>query len=71
MHKRFDAARGEFGCDVAVKKLLRRLVSLHHGSIQVESALGRGSTFKVLLPIGNIDAAPSIRAPPRNPEAQR
>jgi signal transduction histidine kinase len=51
--------------------IARRLVSLHHGSIQVESQLGRGSTFKVLLPIGNIDAAPSIRAPPRNPEAQR
>lgn len=51
--------------------IARRLVSLHHGSIQVESELGRGSTFKVLLPIGNIDAAPSIRAPPRNPEGQR
>lgn len=32
--------------------IARRLVMLHHGSIQVESELGRGSTFKVLLPIG-------------------
>lgn len=46
--------------------IARRLVTLHHGSIQVESELGRGSTFKVLLPVGNIDAAPSIRAPPRD-----
>jgi signal transduction histidine kinase len=46
--------------------IARRLVTLHQGSIQVESELGRGSTFKVLLPVGNIDAAPSIRAPPRN-----
>jgi len=41
--------------------ITRRLVMLHHGSIQVQSELGRGSIFKVLLPIGNIDAAPSIR----------
>jgi signal transduction histidine kinase len=39
--------------------ITRRLVMLHHGSIHVESELGRGSTFKVLLPIGNIDAPPS------------
>lgn len=51
--------------------IARRLVMLHHGSIQVESELGRGSTFKFLLPIGNIDAAPSIRAPPRVSEGQR
>jgi signal transduction histidine kinase len=48
--------------------IARRLVTLHHGSIQVESELGRGSTFKVLLPIGNVDAAPSIRVPPRTSE---
>jgi signal transduction histidine kinase len=39
--------------------ITRRLVMLHHGSIRVESELGRGSTFKVLLPIGNVDAPPS------------
>ncbi|MDB4939271.1 MAG: sensory box histidine kinase/response regulator [Labilithrix sp.] len=47
--------------------IARRLVTLHHGKIQVESELGRGSTFKVWLPVGNIDAAPSIKAPPREP----
>jgi signal transduction histidine kinase len=39
--------------------ITRRLVMLHHGAISVESELGRGSTFKVTLPIGNIDAPPS------------
>ncbi len=50
--------------------ITRRLVMLHHGSIHVESELGRGSTFKVLLPIGNIDAPPSrklTRDPRRGP----
>ncbi|MDB4941723.1 MAG: sensory box histidine kinase/response regulator [Labilithrix sp.] len=45
--------------------IARRLVLLHHGSIAVESEVGRGATFTVLLPIGNVDAAPSIRPPPR------
>lgn len=40
----------------------RRLVMLHHGSISVESELDKGSTFKVTLPIGDVDAPPSRRA---------
>ena len=51
--------------------IARRLVMLHQGSIQVESELGRGSTFTVLLPIGNVEAAPSIRVPARAKEASR
>ncbi|MBX3233067.1 MAG: HAMP domain-containing histidine kinase [Labilithrix sp.] len=39
--------------------ITRRLVTLHHGTITVQSELGRGSTFEVSLPIGNIDAPPS------------
>ena len=45
--------------------IARRLVMLHHGSISVESEVGRGATFTVLLPIGNVQASPSIRPPPR------
>ncbi|MBX3186286.1 MAG: HAMP domain-containing histidine kinase [Labilithrix sp.] len=45
--------------------IARRLVMLHHGSIKVDSELGRGSTFTVLLPVGNLEAAPSLRPPSR------
>ncbi len=41
--------------------IARRLVMLHHGSIKVDSEVGRGSMFRVLLPIGNVDAPPSRR----------
>jgi signal transduction histidine kinase/CheY-like chemotaxis protein/ligand-binding sensor domain-containing protein/AraC-like DNA-binding protein len=32
--------------------LVKELVELHHGTIQVQSEVGRGTTFTVLLPIG-------------------
>jgi signal transduction histidine kinase len=44
--------------------IARRLVTLHHGHIDVQSELGRGSTFRVRFPVGNIEAPPSIRKPP-------
>ena len=44
--------------------IARRLVTLHHGHIDVQSELGRGSTFRVRFPIGNIEAPASIRRPP-------
>lgn len=43
--------------------IARRLVVLHHGHIDVQSELGRGSTFRVRFPVGNIEAPPSIRQP--------
>ena len=48
--------------------ITRRLVWLHNGSIQLDSDVGRGSLFTVLLPIGNIEA-PESRLPPP-PEAR-
>jgi signal transduction histidine kinase len=53
--------------------IARRLVLLHKGTIRVDGELGRGSTFTVVLPIGNIDAPPSRKVdraslvPPRGP----
>ncbi len=32
--------------------LVKELVELHHGTVQVQSKIGRGTTFTVLLPLG-------------------
>jgi two-component system, OmpR family, sensor histidine kinase MtrB len=40
--------------------VVRRIVEAHGGRVQVESAIGRGSTFRVWLPL----VAPSEAAPP-------
>jgi signal transduction histidine kinase len=41
--------------------ITRRLVLLHRGSIELSSAVGRGSTFVVHLPLANIDDLPTRR----------
>ena len=38
--------------------LVNELIKLHHGSLQVESALGQGSTFVVSIPLGQGNRAP-------------
>ena len=49
--------------------LVRELVRLHGGSIEVESTLGRGSSFRVRIPFGaahlpNVQEAPQTSLPP-------
>ncbi len=41
--------------------IARRIVLLHHGSLSVESAVGRGAAFRVVLPIGDVDVGDATR----------
>ncbi len=40
--------------------LARRIVEEHHGQIEVESKLGNGTTFVVLLPLKKVDAEAAV-----------
>jgi len=44
--------------------IVARFVELLRGTVTVESAVGRGSTFRVELPLDHRDAAPLAAAPP-------
>jgi signal transduction histidine kinase len=61
----------EAGCGLGLA-LTRRIIVAHHGTISVESEIGKGTTFTVRLPVhttesisppGEAPAAPSTRDP--------
>ncbi len=61
----------EAGCGLGLA-LTRRIIEAHHGTISVESEIGRGTTFTVRLPVhtaestrpaGEAPAAPTTRDP--------
>jgi len=61
----------EAGCGLGLA-LTRRIIEAHHGTISVESEIGRGTTFTVRLPVATAEsisppaeapAAPSTRDP--------
>ncbi|MEV0390669.1 SpoIIE family protein phosphatase [Nonomuraea sp. NPDC050643] len=58
------AARSEEGSGIGLS-LVRELVHQHGGTIEVDSAVGKGSAFTVLLPLGPGAASPVASAEPR------
>ena len=42
--------------------LVQEIVNLHQGKIQIESELGKGTTFTVILPKNHFDLIPNVKA---------
>lgn len=50
--------------------LVKELILLHRGTIDVESELGKGTTFSVMLPMGTQHLAPTELATEEHPEEE-
>jgi signal transduction histidine kinase len=55
---RADRSRSERGLGIGLS-LVRAIVAAHGGSVEVESALGRGSVFRLRLPADGASAVPA------------
>ena len=62
----FQAQHNKPGTGIGLN-IVKNIVDLHHGTITVDSAVGRGSTFTVLLPIRQEETCPEPSSP-RTPE---
>jgi heavy metal sensor kinase len=60
---RGDQSRAERGLGLGLS-LVRAIVTAHHGTVEVRSEPGKGSTFTVRLPASGAAAAPSSPAAP-------
>ena len=60
----FQAQDNKPGTGIGLS-IVKNIVDLHHGTIAVDSEVGRGSTFTVVLPVGEMP--PAVDAAPQQP----
>ena len=60
----FQAQDNKPGTGIGLN-IVKNIVELHHGTISVDSEVGRGSTFTIVLPVGTMPASATPTAPVR------